>query len=61
MEGFIINIIATSGFSMVFIAVFFLIYYMYLKGNGEDVRDKEDKRGDKDKRLRKRLRERVLK
>ena len=56
MEGFIINLIATLGFSMMFIAVFFLIYYIYLKGNGGDIRDK-----DKDKRLGKRLGGRILK
>ena len=56
MEGFIINIIATAPFSVGFLAIFFFIYYFYLKGNGEDVRDKG-----KDKRLEKRLRKRILK
>jgi hypothetical protein len=42
MEDFIINIIATVGFSSVFLVIFFSIYYLYLKGNGEEIR--EDKR-----------------
>ena len=54
MEDFIINIIATFGFSMMFIAVFFLIYYIYLKGNGGDIRD-EGKDEGKNKRLGKRI------
>ena len=56
MEGFIINLIATLGYSGIFLMIFFLIYYMYLKGAEGDIRDKG-----KDKRLRKRLRERILK
>ncbi len=51
MEGFIINIIATSGFSVGFLIVFFSIYYFYLKGTG----------GDKDKDKNKKLRKRILK
>lgn len=54
MEGFIINIIATSGFSGIFLMVFFLIYYIYLKGNGEDIQD-EGKAKEKNKRLGKRI------
>jgi hypothetical protein len=50
MEGFIINIIATVGFSGIFLVVFFSIYYLYLKGNEGKIRDK-----DKDKRLEKRI------
>ena len=42
MEGFIINLIATMGFSVGFLAIFFFIYYFYLKGNGEEIRE-EDK------------------
>ena len=48
MEGFIINLIATSGFSVGFLAIFFLLYYFYLKGNEGKIRDK-------DKRLEKRI------
>ena len=40
MEGFIINLIVTTGFSGIFLMVFFLIYYFYLKGTGGDIRDK---------------------
>jgi hypothetical protein len=40
MEGFIINIIATAGFSGIFLMVFFSIYYLYLKGNVGDIRKK---------------------
>ena len=54
MEGFIVNIIATVGFSGVFLVIFFSIYYLYLRGNGEDVRG-EGKVKDKDKRLEKRI------
>ena len=50
MEGFILNIIATAGFSVIFLVVFFLMYYFYLKSNGGDIRDKS-----KDKKLRKRI------
>ena len=50
MEDFIINIIVTTGFSGIFLMVFFLIYYFYLKGNGEDVRGEG-----KDKKLGKRI------
>ena len=61
MEGFIINLIATTGFSMIFIIVFFSIYYLYLKGNEENKGEGKDKskRGDKDKD--KKLGKRVLK
>ena len=54
MEGFILNIIATVGFSGVFLVIFFSIYYLYLRGNGGEVRE-EDKRGDMYKRLGKRI------
>ena len=56
MEGLIINIIATLGSGVIFTVVFFLIYYMYLKGNGGKIRDKG-----KNKRLGKRLGGRILK
>ena len=46
MEGFILNIIATVGFSVTFLVIFFFVYYIYLKGNGKDIQDE-----DKDKRL----------
>ena len=54
MEGFIINLIAILGYSGIFLMVFFLIYYLYLKGNGEDIRE-EGKAKDKNKRLGKRI------
>ncbi len=54
MEGFIINLIGTLGFSSVFLMIFFSIYYLYLKGNGEAVRE-EDKNKSKNKRLGKRI------
>ena len=54
MEGFIINLIATLGYSGIFLMVFFLIYYIYLKGNGGDIRE-EGKDESKDKRLGKRI------
>ena len=50
MEGFIITIIATSGFGVAFLVIFFSIYYLYLKGNGEAVREE-----DKNKKLGKRI------
>ena len=50
MEGFVINLIATSGFSVEFLAIFFFIYYFCLKGNGEKIRDEG-----KNKRLGKRI------
>ena len=50
MEGFIINIIATLGFSGIFLMIFFLIYYIYLKGTGEDAQEE-----DKNKKLGKRI------
>ena len=53
MEGFLINLIGTIGFSGIFLMVFFSIYYLYLKGAGEDVRG--DKEGDMNKRLNKRI------
>ena len=54
MEGFIVNIIATVGFSGVFLVIFFSIYYLYLGGNGRKVRE-EDKSKDKNKKLGKRI------
>ena len=54
MEGLIINIIATFGSGVIFTVVFFLIYYIYLKGNGGDIRE-EGKDESKDKRLGKRI------
>ena len=50
MEGFIINLIGTLGFSVGFLAIFFFIYYFCLKGNGEAVREE-----DKNKKLGKRI------
>ncbi len=50
MEGFIINIIATLGYSVIFLMVFFLIYYLYFKSNGEDAQEE-----DKNKKLGKRI------
>ena len=50
MEGFVINLIATTGFSVIFLVIFFFVYYFYLKANVGDIRDK-----DKDKRLGKRI------
>ena len=47
-------LVATLGFSGVFLVLFFLIYYLYLKGNGEDIRE-EGKAKDKNKRLGKRI------
>ena len=54
MEGFILNLIGTLGFSSVFLVIFFSIYYLYLKGNGEAVRE-EDKKGDMNKSKGKRI------
>jgi heme/copper-type cytochrome/quinol oxidase subunit 2 len=54
MEGFILNIIATVGFSGIFLLVFFLVYYLYLRGNEGKVRE-DGKVKDKNKRLRKRI------
>ena len=54
MEGFIINLIGTLGFSVGFLAIFFSIYYLYLRGVGGKVRE-EDKRGGMYKRLGKRI------
>jgi hypothetical protein len=54
MEGFITNLIGTLGFSSVFLVIFFSIYYLYLKGNGEEIRE-DGKVKDKDKRLEKRI------
>ena len=51
MEGFVINLIATTGFSVIFLMVFFLIYYFYLKSAEGDIQE-EDKVKDKNKRLR---------
>ena len=42
MEGLIINIIATAPFSVGFLAIFFFIYYFYLKGNGEKIREEDN-------------------
>ena len=39
MEGFMLNIIATAGFSVIFLVVFFLMYYIYLKGKGGDIQE----------------------
>ena len=54
MEGFIINLIGTLGFSSVFLVIFFSIYYLYLRGNGEEVRE-EDKNKSKNKSKDKRI------
>ena len=54
MEGFILNIVATVGFSSVFLVIFFSIYYLYLKGTGEEDKVK-DKNKSKDKRIGKRI------
>ena len=54
MEGFILSIIATLGFSVIFTVVFFLTYYIYLKGNGGDIQE-EGKAKSKNKRLGKRV------
>lgn len=50
MEGFIINLIATLGFSVGFLAIFFFVYYFCLKSNGEDAQEE-----DKNKKLGKRI------
>ena len=50
MEGFIVNIIATGGFSEVFLVIFFSIYYLYLRGAVKD-KDRGDKREGKNKRI----------
>ena len=60
MEGFIINIIATVGFSGIFLVVFFLSYYLYLRGSEGKVREDgkvkdKSKEGDMNKRLDKRI------
>lgn len=49
MEGFILNIIATVGFSSLFLVIFFSVYYLYLKGAEEEVMEE-----DKNKKLGKR-------
>ena len=54
MERFILNIIATVGFSSVFLVSFLAIYYLYLKDVGEKVQE-EDNVKDKSKRLGKRI------
>ena len=54
MEGFVINIIATIGFSFIFLVSFLAIYYLYSKGNEGEVWE-EDKVKDKNKRLGKRI------
>ena len=53
MEGFIISIIATAGFGVIFTVIFFSVYYLYLKGNEEN--KGEGKAKSKNKRLRKRI------
>lgn len=60
MEGFIINSISMVGFSGVFLVIFLAIYYLYLKGTGEEVRE-EDKEGDMKKNKDKKLGKRILK
>ena len=50
MEGFIINIIGTTVFSGIFLVIFFLLYYLYLKGTGGDAQEE-----DKNKKLGKRI------
>ena len=58
MEGFIVNIIATVGFSGLFLVIFFVVYYLYLKGNEGEVREEgkvKDKNKNKDKKLGKRV------
>ena len=60
MEGFIVNIIATVGFSGIFLVIFFSIYYLYLKGNEGEVWE-EGKAKDKSKNKDKKLGKRVLK
>jgi heme/copper-type cytochrome/quinol oxidase subunit 2 len=50
MEGFILNIIATVGFSGIFLLVFFLVYYLYLRGSEGKVREEYNVK-DKSKRL----------
>ena len=60
MEGFIINLIGTLGFSSVFLVIFFSIYYLYLKGNEGEVWE-EGKEGDMNKNKDKKLGKRVLK
>ena len=50
MEGFIVNLLGTVSFSGLFLMVFFLGYYLYLKGKGVEMRE-EDKEGDMNKRL----------
>ena len=44
MEGFILNIIATLGFGVIFLVVFFSVYYLYLKGNEENKGEGKNKR-----------------
>ena len=53
MEVFILNLIATVGFSSVFLVIFLAIYYLYLKDAVEVERGNKVK--DKDKRLRERI------
>ena len=60
MEGFIVNIIATVGFSGLFLVIFFVVYYLYLKGNEGEVRE-EGKEGDMNKNKDKKLGKRILK
>ena len=50
MEDFIINIIATFGFGVILFGIVFLIYYLYLNGNGKDIQEEG-----KDKKLGKRI------
>ena len=49
MEGFMISIIGTMGFS-VFLLMSFSIYYLYLRGAVKD-KDRGDKREGKNKRI----------
>lgn len=54
MEGFMINLLGTMGFSGIFLMVFFLSYYLYLRGNEGKVRE-DGKVKDMNKRLGKRI------
>ena len=44
MEGFILNIIATVVFSGLFLMIFFLSYYLYLRGTVKGKNNSKDKR-----------------
>ena len=57
MEGFLISIIALVGFigySGIFLMIFFLSYYLYLRGTVKG-KGREDKERDKNKKLGKRI------